>query len=379
MREDWRFKTAAYAGWLAIAVPTIVDIRAGHLTGLRALAWATAFLVFGATYAAYLRPASPDRRRSAAIPSIATLAVAGLTMVLTSVGLMKYLASITLTIVAGELPYLFSPRIVWMWVAAQSVVLGAVFWISFGWVSGLAGGSAYAGFQVFALGRAWVELRERAAREELARANAELRATRALLAESSRVAERLRISRDLHDSLGHHLTALSLQLDVAARKIDGPVADHVQAAHAITRLLLTDLRSVVGQLRDRGHIDLSGAIRSLEAMDGLPRVHVDVPDTLCVESPGQANALLRCAQEIVTNAVRHARAQNVWIRLAPGPGGIELDARDDGIGAARLRPGHGLNGMRERFEEHGGNVEFSAAAGRGFAVRAFMPRLEPGS
>jgi signal transduction histidine kinase len=373
MRVDWRFKTAGYAGWLAIAAPTAVDIRAGHLTGVRAVVWVGAFVLFGAVYAVYLRPDPLHQRRAAALAAVATLAAAGLSMVLTSVGLMKYLASITLTIVAGELPYLFSRRIVWIWIAVQSFVLGAVFWISFGSVAGLAGGSAYAGFQVFALGRTWLELRERSARRELARANSELRGTRALLAESSRVAERLRISRDLHDSLGHHLAALSLQLDVAARKIDGPAADHVQQAHAITRLLLTDVRSVVGELRDRGRIELSAAIRSLAAQDGAPRVHVDVPDTLFVETPAQANALLRCAQEIVTNAMRHANAQNAWIRVAASAGGIELEARDDGAGAATLAPGHGLNGMRERFEELGGSIEFSTSPGQGFTVRAFIP------
>ena len=111
----------------------------------------------------------------------------------------------------------------------------------------------------------------------------------------------------------------------------------------------------------------------------MPRVHIEVPDTLYAETPAQANALLRCAQEVVTNALRHAHAQNVWIRLAPAERGIQLEARDDGAGTATLTPGHGLSGMRERFEEHGGRVEFSTAAGHGFAVRAFMPRVEAAS
>jgi signal transduction histidine kinase len=373
---DWRYKIAGYAGWLAIAAPTILDIQAGHLAGPRALVWVIAFVAFGAVYAAYLRPDVPDHRRFRNVASIGALAAAGLTMVLTSVGLMKYLASITLTIVAGELPYQFSGRMVWTWVTIQSLLLAGVFWLSFGWVAGLAGGTAYAGFQVFALGRAWLELRERTARQELARANSELRATRALLAESSRVAERLRISRDLHDALGHHLTALSLQLDVAARKIEGPAADHVQEAHAMTRLLLTDVRSVVGELRGRDRIELSTAIRALESNDGTPRVHVEAPEPLYADTPAQANALFRCSQEIITNATRHARARNVWIRVAVAEGGIRLEARDDGVGAATLVPGHGLSGMRERFEQNGGTIEFSTAAGHGFAVHAFMPRAE---
>ena len=115
----------------------------------------------------------------------------------------------------------------------------------------------------FALATTLLAERERAAREELARANAELIATRALMVESSRASERLRISRDLHDTLGHHLTALSLQLDVASRLADGRAAEHIQQAHAIARLLL-GRRARRGQPDARpGPVDLADAIRRL--------------------------------------------------------------------------------------------------------------------
>jgi signal transduction histidine kinase len=376
MRAGWQFKAAGYAGWLAIAVPTFADISAGHLRGSRAVVWTVAFAVFGAVYALYLRPDRRSDRWRAAAWLVATLAAAALTMVITSVGLTKYLASVALTIVAGELPYVFSRSVVWLWIGGQSVVLASIFWYSFGWVAGVAGGSAYAGFQVFALGRAWSEQRERQAREELSHTNTELLATRALLAESSRVAERLRISRDLHDSLGHHLTALSLQLDVAARKSEGAAAHRVQQAHAIVRLLLSDVRDVVGQLRDRGRIELATAIRSLATADTVPSVLVDIATDLAVDTPAEANTMLRCAQEVVTNAVRHSGAQHVWIVVTETPAGVELHARDDGHGANVIVPGHGLTGMRERFAEYGGRVEFTSAAGQGFVVHAFLPRAE---
>jgi signal transduction histidine kinase len=305
------------------------------------------------------------------------MAAASLTMVLTSVGLMKYLASVALTIVAGELPYALTKRSVWIWVGAQSVALALIFGYAFGWVSALAGGAAYAGFQIFALGRTWSEQRERLAREELARANAELRATRALFAESSRVTERLRIARDLHDSLGHHLTALSLQLDVASRKSDGPAASHVQQAHAITRLLLTDVRDVVSQLRHDGRTQPAEALRALAIAESIPRVHVEVGEELAVDTPAHANVLLRCAQEAVTNARRHARAQNIWITVNSTAEGVELCARDDGKGVEDVEEGHGLIGMRERFAEFGGRIEFDTCAGQGFVVRGFLPRAEP--
>lgn len=377
MRDGWHFKAAGYVGWLAIAVPTIVDMSAGQLRGPRALVWTIAFATFGAVYAAYLRPHTPVHRRRASVWLIAALTAAAFTMVLTSLGLMKFLASVALTIVAGELPYVLSRRTVWIWVVLQIVGLALIFCYSFGWVSGLAGGGAYAGFQIFALGKTWTEQLERLGREELARTNADLRATRALYAESSRVAERLRISRDLHDALGHHLTALSLQLDVAARTSTGPTSQQIRQAHAITRLLLSDVRDVVSQLRDGGRIELGLALRSLASGTTLLRVHVEAADTLTVDSPAQANVLLRCAQEVVTNAIRHASAQNVWLALSSTSEGVELNAYDDGAGADVIVPGHGLNGMRERFEEHGGYVEFSGGgAGQGFRVCAYLPQAE---
>ena len=107
----------------------------------------------------------------------------------------------------------------------QTAALVAVFWWLGGPVTALTAGGAYLGFQMFAMATSTLTALERTARGELARANAELQATQALLAEDSRVAERLRISRDLHDMLGHHLTALSLQLEVASRLASGPASD----------------------------------------------------------------------------------------------------------------------------------------------------------
>ena len=103
MREDWRYKLGGFIGWLAIVTLTLADIRTGVLSGWHAGLWAVASALFGVTYALYLRPATRHHRRPTTASSLAVLAVAGLTMVLTSVGLMKYVASITLTIEASAI------------------------------------------------------------------------------------------------------------------------------------------------------------------------------------------------------------------------------------------------------------------------------------
>ena len=108
----------------------------------------------------------------------------------------------------------------------------------------------YAGFSGFVFVTSLVARQQAQAREEQRRLNAELRATRALLAESARINERTRISRELHDLLGHHLTALSLNLEVAGHLVEGKAQEHVNQAHTLAKLLLSDVREAVSQLRE---------------------------------------------------------------------------------------------------------------------------------
>src|SRR5258705_2180852 len=190
-----------------------------------------------------------------------------------------------LVVAAAQLAGLVPSPVAAVWIGVQTALIAARFWWVDGPVDALIVGGAYLGFQMFAMATSTLEHGERTAREQLARANAELHATRALLAEDSRVAERLRISRDLHDMLGHHLTALSLQLEVASRLASGPASERVAEAHAITRLLLSDVRDVVSRLRESSRFDLASAIRGLADAATQLHVHVDVADDATIEDP----------------------------------------------------------------------------------------------
>ncbi|MDA8019107.1 MAG: histidine kinase [Thermoanaerobaculia bacterium] len=278
-----------------------------------------------------------------------------------------------LVIVAAQTAVLFSPSGAVAWVVGQSTLLAVIFSRESGVGPGLAFAAAFVGFQLFALLAVTMAEREAAARRQLARANGEIEAARELVAESSRVAERLRISRELHDGLGHHMTALSLQLEVAAHVGAGEVTVPVARAGEIAGRMLEDLRRTVRTLRDGQPVDVAAALRGLATGIPQPRIHIAAADRLVIEDPMRANALVRSVQELITNAVRHSGAANFWLDIERSDGWLDLAARDDGTGAAPFLPGSGLAGMRQRIERLGGTLEIDPAPGEGFRSRLRLP------
>jgi signal transduction histidine kinase len=279
--------------------------------------------------------------------------------------------AVLLVVTAASAAYSLSARGTVAVVAVQSVLVAVG--------TGLDGQSAadvvlatvvYGSFQGFAVLVVASEHRAVAAGAELAAAHVELRAATVLLAASARTAERLRISRDLHDLVGHQLTALALELEVASHR-GGEAPTHVARARAITKDLLDDVCAAVGELRV-GTTDLEPTLRELIADLPGPTVELTVEERAPLDET-HALAIVRCVQEVVTNALRHSGADHLTIRVVIDESGVRLDARDDGCGAAQLVPGNGLTGLRERFEQLGGEVALQTAAGHGFAVRARVP------
>ncbi len=298
---------------------------------------------------------------------------------LAAVGLGFYsesgLGSVLLMVAACVLPWLLPLRlgVIWLVGAQLAVVPVFMFGLKFPLFEAFMQSMLYAGISGFVFITSLVALQQSEAREEQRRLNAELRSTRALLAESARVNERTRISRELHDLLGHHLTALSLNLEVAGHLSQGRVKEHVQQAHTLARLLLTDVREAVSQLRDSGAIDLGAALRPLA--ENVPKlaIHMDVQQPLTLDDPERAHVLLRCAQEAITNAVRHADARNLWLNAENDGECIILQVRDDGGGTDQLANGNGLQGMRERLRQLGGQLEIETSAGQGFRLTMTLP------
>ncbi|MGY1849478.1 MULTISPECIES: sensor histidine kinase [unclassified Blastococcus] len=212
-------------------------------------------------------------------------------------------------------------------------------------------------------------IREQRMRRELTEAHIDLQAAAVLLSDSARTAERVRISRELHDLIGHQLTILSLELEAARHRPGEQAREHVDRAGRVARDLLADVRSTVGRLRTESP-DLAEALRQV-ARD-IPGLDVSVAVDRDVRAGEEETAaFVRAVQEILTNTIKHAGARTLRIEVRAEGSRAVLTAVDDGRGAREPTPGNGLRGIAERFEALGGDVTFDGS--EGFRVTARAP------
>jgi two-component system sensor kinase FixL len=203
--------------------------------------------------------------------------------------------------------------------------------------------------------------------------------------------EQRRIGRDLHDGLGQHLAGLGFMAKALERSLSSAGRPEAEAAAEIRRLV----EQALGHSRALAHglapVDVHGT-ELIPALEGLAHDTASLCGIECVfEVRGQprirdevtATALYRIAQEAVTNALRHAEASKMWIRLAESEDGVELVVKDDGRGLAReestVRRGRGLGHrlMAMRAERIGGILDMTSRPGRGTTVRCLVGRTTP--
>lgn len=366
-----------YAGlftWLCASIPLfLMQYWYESPLGLNQyLAWWVLHLVFGLTYWNQVKalPVRSSLSHRLVTISVLTICALGVSMMAETA-----LGGILLLIVAGLLPWMLPAAPALAWLIGQNVLLVLVINdipdISFS--NAVLAGGLFLGISLFAFMSGVVTLRQHIARDALRKVNSELRATQALLADNTRIAERVRIARELHDLVGHHLTALTLNLEVATHLVDGKGLEHVQQAHSLAKLLLADVREVVNDMRVDDKVDLAAALRTLVSGVPEPRIHLDLPLELAMTDPRRAQVLLRCTQEMITNSVRHARAKNLWISLIHDVDGVALTARDDGRGVHSVEAGNGLIGMAERLRQLGGELKIETSQGAGFSLHAWIP------
>ena len=201
--------------------------------------------------------------------------------------------------------------------------------------------------------------------------------------------ERDRLSRDLHDTLGHRLTVSIVQLEGAERLIATEPERASQMVNAVRQQLnegLSEVRRTVGMLRTTVSTDVSlpKALHALaiefEKATQLP-IRVTVPDSLPALSEAYRLALYRAAQEALTNVQRHAQASQASLTMDLSAEALTLSVRDNGIGLTdgADQNGFGLRGMRERIMQLGGSIELRSASGDGTTVQIQLPNPTGGN
>ncbi len=208
---------------------------------------------------------------------------------------------------------------------------------------------------------------------------------KALLSRQTAVlAERNRLARDIHDTLAQGFTGVIVQLEAAedatSQGLGSEAMEHVRRAGLLARESLREARRSVRGLRPQA-LDEQDLCEALDTLLGKMTVGTALKATLSVAGrmpllpPDWEEHLLRISQEVLTNALRHARATEFAVRLASEATGIRLELRDNGCGFdfAGKHDGFGLIGICERVEGMGGEFSLNSTAGKGTLILITLP------
>ena len=239
----------------------------------------------------------------------------------------------------------------------------------------------------FVIAFSQLRLKERAAHAELERLAADIeRANRRLSEYATQVEdlaitkERNRLSREIHDTLGHYLTVIHVQIQAAKTHLDRAPAlarECLSRAQKLTHEGLTEVRRSVAVLRSapteqRSLVEaITSLVDDFRASGLAAEVRIDgAPRTFA--GPVEF-ALYRAVQEALTNVHRHAAASSVVVALHYGDAALALRVTDDGVGTSSMDGGFGLLGLTERIKLVGGTVEIATSVGRGFSIELTVP------
>jgi signal transduction histidine kinase len=217
-----------------------------------------------------------------------------------------------------------------------------------------------------------------AVREKAARAQAENLAMQ--LEKLAVLQERNRLAREIHDGLGHFLTAIHVQLEGARTVHPADPAralDAVAQAQGLTRAALNEVRRSVGALKEEEtSVVLADHLRELAAAtEGWgAKVSFEILGSERQLSAEAKHALFRAGQEGLTNVRKHATAQHAILRVDfRQPDRVQLSVIDDGKGRGVGWGGHGLVGLRQRIAEFGGSINAANLPSGGFCLQVEIP------
>lgn len=227
-------------------------------------------------------------------------------------------------------------------------------------------------------------------KEEVKKLNEELKASNIKLQEYSLkveeltvAKERTRMAQELHDSLGHSLTALTMNLEFAEKVFDSrpeKVKEIIIKAKDISKNSIGSLRMAVTTLKGEREIkDLSDAIAELVenfSMLGGIKINFNMDKALESLSPDMKHCIYKTVREGLTNGIKHGRATVFDMEARADKGGVRLSIRDNGLGCGEIIESNGLRGIKERIAALGGTVRYDSVKGGGFCIEADIPLYE---
>jgi signal transduction histidine kinase len=287
--------------------------------------------------------------------------------------------------VVGQTVVLLPRRLMFVACGAMLLFLFALMSIFVGWrPAGVLGAFLAAGI-VFVITITELAVKEQRAKREVERLVAELKDANEMLRqyaeqveELATVKERNRLAREIHDSLGHYLTVVVVQIEAAiAVKDRDQSLDVLRKAQGLAQKGLADVRRSVAALRS-SPAEASSLVDSIKTLIEECRVAGLSADFQVVGSPRNLSpsaelALYRAAQEALTNVRKHSQALAATIMLTYSSDVVWLKVHDDGMGATELTKGFGLVGMHERVQSLGGKVKINTAANQGFTLEVRLP------
>lgn len=217
--------------------------------------------------------------------------------------------------------------------------------------------------------------------QELSDVHEQLRSYSKQVEELTVIRERNQIAREIHDTVGHKMTALIVQLQLARELMPLDLEKSkqtIQNCDGLARAALGDIRTSVRTLREDDGVSttflttLQTLLKEFSQMTEL-EVSLEIAGDPTNAPTSIQPAIIRVIQESLTNSKKHGNATQCHVSINCQPDFIQLAIDDNGTGVTQVQPSFGLINMRERVIEHGGSIQYESNAGQGFRVNVGFP------
>lgn len=220
--------------------------------------------------------------------------------------------------------------------------------------------------------------------DKLKKLNRDLELYASSIEELTLLRERNRISRDIHDSVGHALSTIAIQLGAIEKTISRDEAMAVELTknlRTFTQDSLSDVRMSVRKMKPKefedseGVLVIEGLVENFKKLSGVDVRLSFTKDRWSLNSE-QTYILYRIIQEFLSNSVRHGKASSIRILMAFTEYKLVVTLKDNGVGADKIEEGIGFKSIKERIAEIGGRFDYSTSKGEGFLVKLEINKAE---